>query len=91
MSKYNILLVGPVGSGKTHSLRTLVEDCGKEVFIIGTEPGVDTVLKGNVKQGIKPLPEDSYHLSYITPAKTDWKILSDNAKLLNLSELGTLQ
>ncbi len=38
----NILLMGMPGSGKTHSLRTLL-DAGKEVFVLFTEPGMEVL------------------------------------------------
>ena len=38
---FNVLLMGATGAGKTSSIRTLVEDCGLEVFAIFTEPGMD--------------------------------------------------
>ena len=36
----NVLLMGPAGTGKTHSLGTLVE-AGIEVFYLGLESGLE--------------------------------------------------
>lgn len=72
--KYSILLEGPIGSGKTHSLRTLVE-AGLEIFVLATEPGIHTVLGD--------LPEDKCHWKYISPAKISTETLIDNAEKIN--------
>ena len=42
--KYNILLVGPIGTGKTTALRSIVEECNKKLFVIATEPGIENIL-----------------------------------------------
>jgi DNA replication protein DnaC len=39
----NVLLMGPAGTGKTHSIGTLV-DAGVEVFYLGLEPGLESLL-----------------------------------------------
>lgn len=80
--KFNALLVGPIGTGKTHSLRTLVKDCGKELFVIATEPGIETILGD--------LPKDKCHWQYIPQAKTSWQTLIENAEDLNNYTIKTL-
>src|SRR5688500_11067226 len=43
----NVLLIGPAGTGKTHSLGKLVECAaahGKQVCVLFTEDGLDTLL-----------------------------------------------
>lgn len=80
--KINALIVGPIGTGKTHSLRTLVEDCGKELFVIATEPGIETILGD--------LPKDKCHWQYIPQAKTSWQVLIENAEDLNAYALDVL-
>ncbi len=83
MPKYNILIEGPIGSGKTHSLRTIVEETDKELFVLATEPGIENILGD--------LPEDRCHIHYVSPAGTSWEVLLSNAKLINMSEPSTLQ
>ena len=80
--KVNALIVGPIGTGKTHSLRTLVEECGKELFVIATEPGIETILGD--------LPKDKCHWQYIPQAKTSWQTLIENAEDLNSYSLDVL-
>ena len=87
--KYNILLVGSIGTGKTTALRTIVEECNKKLFVISTEPGIENILGNEAKEG--PLPEDMCHWHYISPAEVDWKILISNAKLVNTLSMGDLQ
>lgn len=55
----NILLMGPSGTGKTHSLGTLVDWAaahGKEVFALFTENGLETLL-GYWRDRNLPIPE----------------------------------
>ena len=72
--KYNVLIYGPIGSGKTHSLRSLL-DCGHEMFVIATEPGIDKLLGDT--------DSDRCHWRYIPPASADWDVLQRNAELLS--------
>lgn len=81
--KANILLTGVVGSGKTTSLRSIVEDCGKELFVLATEPGIHTILGD--------LPEDKCHWNFIPPAKVEWETLIDNAEKINKLQMDALQ
>ena len=50
----NVMLMGPAGTGKTHSIGTLVEP-GLEVFYIGMEPGLESINGYFTDQG-KPVP-----------------------------------
>ncbi len=68
-----VMLIGPTGSGKTHSIRTLVE-AGKEVFVLFTEPGME---------GLSDLPAEKLHWHYIPPAGADWADMLDSAKKIN--------
>jgi len=83
MPKYNILIEGPIGSGKTHSLRTIVEETDKELFVLATEPGIYNILGD--------LPKDRCHIKYVSPAGTSWEVLMDNAVLINQTDPSTLQ
>lgn len=67
-----IILLGDSGTGKTTSLRTLLE-AGLEVFIIFTEPGMEVL--GDVL--------DKCHYKYIPPGQIGWKGLMDVANLVN--------
>lgn len=40
---FNVLIMGPAGTGKTYSLGTLVET-GLEVFYLGLEPGLESLI-----------------------------------------------
>lgn len=77
--KYNVLLLGPIGSGKTFSTYTLVE-AGLELFFLSTEPGIYTTLREWEKRGYDT---SRVHVRYIPPAKTDWATLQKNAEFTN--------
>lgn len=68
---FNIMLMGPSGTGKTHSIRTLV-DAGLETFCIFTEPGFATIL-GDI-------PKDKLHWHYIAAAAEGWDSLEQKAQ-----------
>lgn len=68
-----ILLVGAVGSGKTHAIRTLIE-AGLEVFCIFTEPGMEV---------LSDVPSDKLHWHYIPPSAPDWADMIDSATKIN--------
>jgi hypothetical protein len=82
----NVLLVGSTGSGKTHSIRTLVEQ-GLEVFVLFTEPGMEVLAD---------IPSDKLHWHYIPPATPDWADMLDSASKINrlpfkmLTEMGDI-
>lgn len=75
-----ILLLGESGSGKTYSLRSLVED-NFDLFVLQTEPG-GTVLAD--------LPEEHYHYHYIAPACPSWDAMLDSARKINTLSLSSL-
>jgi len=77
MAKYNALIIGASGAGKTFCLKTLI-DAGLEPFIISTEPGVENVLE---KAGAK-LGED-VHLHYVPAANPSWESMIDTAEKIN--------
>ena len=68
-----VMLLGPSGTGKTHSLRTLI-DCGITPFVLFTEQGMD--ICGD-------LPPDKFHWHYIRPTGTPWSTLTATAKMIN--------
>lgn len=70
---FKTLLVGSSGTGKTHSIRTLV-DAGLEVFVLFTEPGMEV---------LGDIPSDKLHWHYIPPAAPDWSDMIDSAQKIN--------
>lgn len=77
----NVLLYGPPGSGKTHSVRTLVE-AGLEVFCIFTEPGMEVLGDTDAAH---------LHWHYVAPSQPSWDALIDNATKVNSFDAGALQ
>lgn len=69
----NVMLCGGTGSGKTHSIRTLV-DAGLEVFVLFTEPGMEVLAD---------VPEDKLHWMYIPPASPDFADMIASAEKIN--------
>ena len=75
-AKFNVLLMGPIGTGKTHSCRTLIEgELVRKLFILSVEPGIHTIMGD--------MPTDRVHWQYIAPASTDWDTMIKNAELVN--------
>lgn len=70
---FKVLLMGPSGTGKTTSLRTLLSE-GFEIFAIFTEPRFD-VLGAEVLSKI--------HYRYLAPASLNWQTLTSTARLVN--------
>ena len=59
---FNVMLCGTTGTGKTHSIRTLVES-GIETFVLFTEPGMEVLAD---------LPPEKLHWHYVAPAAPDF-------------------
>lgn len=75
------LLIGPPGSGKTHSLVTLVK-AGLELFVLITDPGgEESLIDACEKEGVDI---SHVHWRYIAPASEKWGALLDMAKRINL-------
>jgi hypothetical protein len=66
--------MGPTGTGKTYSLRTLI-NCGITPFCIFTEPGFEV---------LGDIPSDKLHWHYIRPADQDWATMIDSASKINV-------
>lgn len=70
-----IMLLGDSGSGKTHSLRTLLEvDPQIKVFCVFTEMGMDIC---------GPLPKERFHWHYVRPFKASWASIKATALMIN--------
>lgn len=68
-----VMLLGESGTGKTHSIRTLVE-AGLEVFVVFTEPGMEVLAD---------VPKEKLHWHYIAPASPDFDDLIASATKIN--------
>lgn len=69
----NVMLCGTTGTGKTHSIRTLVE-AGFEVFVLFTEPGMEV---------LSDIPTDKLHWKYIAPSAPDFTDMIASATKIN--------
>lgn len=67
------MLVGATGTGKTHSIRTLLE-AGLEVFVLFTEPGQEVLAD---------VSSDKLHWHYIPPAAPDFDSMIASATKIN--------
>jgi len=68
-----ILLMGGSGSGKTYSIRTLIQ-AGITPFCVFTEPGQEV---------LGDLPPEKLHWHYIPPASQSWDAMIDAAQKVN--------
>lgn len=82
MSGFKCLLIGPSGAGKTTAIKTLL-DCGLEVFVFATEPGLLEVL-GDIKN----VPE--FHYNELPMAPTNWENMIKLAERINGASAKTL-
>ncbi len=76
----NVLLEGPTGTGKTHSIGTLVE-AGVEVIYLAFEAGTESLL-GYFTDAGKPVPP-SLHIVTVKPPKATWEDMAGNVKYVN--------
>lgn len=77
LNGFNTLLVGATGTGKTYSIRSLI-DAGITPFVLFTEPGMVTL--GDIKC-------DKLHWKYIPPASPTWDMMQDSASKINTLSL----
>lgn len=84
---FNVLLMGPAGTGKTHSIGTLV-DAGLEVFCVFLEAGQESLFGYWTDKG-KPIP-DNLHWHQIAAPKASWGAMIESAKRVNTMSLETL-
>lgn len=88
---FNVLLMGPSGTGKTHSIKTLV-DAGLEVFALFLEPGLETLIGAYTDKGEK-IPEN-LHWHYLQPKTQGFdqlKTTSDNIGKFDLAGLSRMR
>ena len=83
----NVLLMGPAGSGKTHSIGTLV-DVGLEVFYLALEPGLESLL-GYFTDKSKPVPAN-LHYHQLEAPKASFSEFLDTARKVNSMALDSL-
>jgi AAA domain len=80
--KFNLLLEGPTGTGKTTVLKTLVSPTAhlKQVRVLSTEPGIEALFG---EKGKYPLPPELMTWHYLPPARPTWDVLKTNARMIN--------
>lgn len=89
--KTNSILMGPVGTAKTTSLKTLLSSpvlggkaCVEKIVVQSLEPGIEHIL-GDI-------PKEKLAWNYLPPAKgLDWQTLIDNATKCNILDNERLQ
>lgn len=84
---FNILLMGPAGTGKTYSLGTLA-DAGLELFYLGLEPGLESLLAYWTDKG-KEIPPN-VHWHNMEAPKASFTELMEAATKINTMQLDTL-
>ena len=83
----NVLLMGPAGTGKTYAIGTLV-DAGVEVFYLGLEPGLESLMAYFTDKG-KPLPEN-LHWHVLDAPKASFTEFLESATKVNTMALDSL-
>lgn len=76
----NVLVMGPTGTGKTHSIGTLV-DTGIEVVFLAFEAGTES-LRGYFTDRGKPVPANLKFVTIAQP-KASWAEMAGSVKQVN--------
>ena len=84
---FNVLLMGPAGTGKTHSIGTLV-DSGLEVFFLALEAGMESLL-GYYRDTGKEIPPN-LHWHKLEAPKASFSELLDSATKINTLSLDSI-
>lgn len=84
---FNVLLMGPAGTGKTYSIKTLV-DAGIEVFYLMLEPGLESLLGAWTDAG-KEVPAN-LHWHQLKAPSASFADLIDSASKINTLSLDGL-
>lgn len=87
LSGINVMLMGPAGTGKTYSIGTLA-DAGVEIFYLGLEPGLESLLAYWTDKG-KEVPAN-VHWHQMESPKASFSELMDAATKINSMQLDTL-
>lgn len=87
----NVMLMGPGGTGKTYSIGTAV-DAGLDVFYLGLEPGLETLLGYYTDKG-KPIPDNLHYHSVAAPTASFLELIdsADKVNKFSLDALSKLQ
>lgn len=79
----NVLIEGFPGAGKTHSIRTLIEE-EIPTFCLFTDPhGPQVFLDPKWRAGLSPAQLSCIHYTHIRPIASSWKSLSKAADQIN--------
>lgn len=84
---FNVLVMGPSGTGKTFSIRSLA-DTGLETFCLFLEPGLETLIGAYSDKG-DPLPSN-LHWNYIQPRTQGFDNLKNMADMIGKFDLAGL-
>lgn len=87
LAGFNVMLMGPAGSGKTHAIGTLVE-AGLEVFYLALEPGLESLLGYFTDRGL-PVPTN-LHWHTLKAPDTSFLDMKDAATKINTLSLESL-
>lgn len=87
---FNVLLMGPAGTGKTHSIGTLVDE-GVEVFYLAIESGMESLLGYWADRNL-PIPDNLHwhKLKAPTASFTDMIATAKNINMLSLDSLAKM-
>lgn len=83
----NVLIEGPTGTGKTHSLGTLA-DAGVELFCLFTENALETLLGYWTDRGL-PVPSN-VHWHVLKRPEGSFNVLAEGANTINTYTLDSL-
>jgi Cdc6-like AAA superfamily ATPase len=83
----NVLLMGPSGTGKTYSIKTIA-DMGLETFALFAEPGLETLIGAYVDNGLA-IPSN-LHWHYIQPTQHGFDQLKASADQIGKFDLAGL-
>ncbi len=84
----NVMIMGPTGTGKTHSIGTLV-DSGLEVFYFAYEAGTETLLGYWTDRNL-PLPKN-LHICTVKAATASFTEMADSVNKVNALPYDTLK
>lgn len=83
----NVLIEGPTGTGKTHSLGTLA-DAGVELFCLFTENALETLLGYWTDRGLPVPPNVHWHV--LKRPEGSFNVLAEGANTINTYTLDSL-